>query len=461
MNNVRLPDYTLRLHNSEITSLVIISDFENFNTPILLSSDIEGKIIFWDLITRRPVFIHIIEKSPHIVSVEYITNDKLYAVLSKDHKFRIFRLTENDKISFENEYKYSFNVAFESPVNTLNFANFAIQKLNKEESKFRLICCNTQDAEGIDIYDFKLDEINSLKRIKKNLNFYDIVNISINDSELFKFDKLGVVMKFIQFQDDIVIVGYESGFIIGFRIHENVQLLSGPSASVKTSSLSEILSEKSRDENTVIANIVEIVYISKIHYPNPVLNMTLDTNKTEGLTFYSSSVDNKIGIHDINLKNEGNTSFDHADFHISANNSTAVRKDISIGLKNIDTEYEKIGLIEKSRGKFILGTWRGTTCILDNEFKLTEKILRTKSNMLVNESAVGDIQNTAREEKKIYKVTSVGYFECSESLNGDATSTKLINQSRNIGSQRRLNAFLQSFWVFVGYNDGCITIHKN
>ena len=85
-----LPKYTLRNHTDPISALALYYPARDTVVPYLISADASGKIVIWDLITRRPVhtFASGVIKA-QVISLQLLSNN-LLSVLSKDHKLSIF-----------------------------------------------------------------------------------------------------------------------------------------------------------------------------------------------------------------------------------------------------------------------------------------------------------------------------------------------------------------------------------
>ncbi|EDO17253.1 hypothetical protein Kpol_538p13 [Vanderwaltozyma polyspora DSM 70294] len=454
---VTLSEYTLRFHKDAVTDVKTVVDLTNFKVPVLISGDGSGKLVIWNVITRRVQFVYEIPKSPQILAIEYL-GDLLVAVLSKDHKLRILQLQldESKTLVKTNEQSqiqqqlYKYNIVFEVPVNTLNFANFSLEKIAPEE--YRLVCCNTQNAESIDIYAFKLNRLNSLKRLNKGINFYKTVIDLLRNTEISKFDKLGIVMKFLRV-NDLVYCGFESGIIICFRykLRQEVMTTKYNETSSKQSKLQELIKSEDTDIS-IYENMLEIVYISTVHYPNPILDLSISAKDEE--TVLSSSTDSKIGIHKAQITN-GNVSLpDNEGYIIDDSKQVIVRKTLGADTSFVEVPVTEIGSIKSLKCGMVLGGWNGKAIVVDNNNEILKIVGRTKSNILVNESAIRSIQNDSDsiiKMKKNYKIKAV------DGIDGVGTDiSQLSNISR--GDQRRLDKFLSSSWCIVGFDDGCITL---
>ena len=104
------------------------------------------------------------------------------------------------------------------------------------------MCIRDRDAESIDVYEFQLGDRQSFKRTFNAINLFDSVAGLAEAKQKFRFDKMGIVMRFIV-AGDTVFCGYESGVVVGLRI---------------------------RDKS------LQICYASFAHYPEPVLSLAHD-----------------------------------------------------------------------------------------------------------------------------------------------------------------------------------------
>lgn len=394
MNGIQLPEYTLRSHKSSVTGLLVLHLPQDV-APSLISGDATGTLCLWDLIRRRPIYVHQIENKAPIVALQYV-DDGLLAVLDKHHKLRIFKLDG------------SWEQVYEIPVNTLNFANFLIRRLGND--LYRLICCNTQDSGSIDIYEFHLSSLHSLKRIHKGLKFYEAIH-SLEFLTGLKLDKLGIVMKFTEWHG-VIFCGMESGFVIGFKLSED--------------------------------NQVEIVYVSHVHYPNPILDLYPGKD-----SLLSSSIDDKIGIHNVNRRPDRMDLKRHDQILLSCELQSP-----STNFKPVP--ISQISHIKKLENLLLLSSWSGETIATDHQGKILNKFSKPKSSVEVNENPQGNIQTNKTHSKKANPNCKVNSLEGISSWNEN--SNYVI--STNVGQRRRIEKFLQSNWCIIGYEDGNIACHR-
>lgn len=441
MDKTRLPNYTLRYHKSRVTVLKFIQLPQDFVLPTLVSGDASGQLVLWDLATRRPITTYSIEKSPEIVAVQYL-DDYLLAILSKDHKLHILKVHKEDATvmkrqssSFELPPAYSLQECYHVPINTLNFANFLLQNLG--DSLYRLICCNTQDSDSIDIYTFHLSDLHSLRRIRKGVNFYEIIRELLSKSEAERVNKLGIVMKFTQC-NDIIYCGLESGYIIGFKMHDNL----------------ELLSSKSGDTNHY-EFMIEIVYISAVHHPNPVLDLFSVKDNV-----LSSSVDAVIGTHQVTYA-PNNEVFDELDYTTRISDHILYKRTLKVQADNFKkSPVAQVSHIIELNEYLILGCWSGNTVVVKQDGQITENFFKSKSNVLVNESAQGNLQGNGQisdKDKRFYKICSLTGL--SKRVSETSVQTHLA-QPLSVGHQRRVTNFLDESWCVIGYEDGGIVFHQ-
>lgn len=398
MESVRAPKYVLRCHTSCVTTLLQLPDSI---PPALISTDEEGQIIKWDLLTRRPkIRKQLNESASAIISTQYI-KPGLIAVLSKDHTLRILNTDLEE--------------TFMMHVNTLTFANFTITNSN---GLLRLCCCNTTESDGLDIYIIDVEN-KTLKRLWKNLKFFELFNDYKEIKKQLKIDKQGMLMKVTEF-DDTIFCGYESGIVIGIRLH---------------------------------VKFVEIVYISVLHAPEPILDIHIF-----GATIYTSSTQNFIGEDFFT-----HTGYVPCEDELIMNSSRMVGKRRSLTLSlptKIKIPNGNIGKITVENHNLICSCWSGNTFIVDMTTKKCEKINRPKSTIQVSESSQGSFTNSNGRIKKPSNLLKIGALNKSlpDNTPNYPPPKSLISLSR--GSQRRLNEFMSQKWCYIGYEDGSISLFE-
>ncbi|CCD22653.1 Asa1p NDAI_0A04980 [Naumovozyma dairenensis CBS 421] len=540
---LQLPTYTLRSHTNPVTCLALIPNNRDPSLipPNLISGDSKGQLIIWDLITRRPiyhfqecpkgqiVFIQILESAT--LPIVGRRNTTLIAILSKDHKLRIY--------SYDHMFNGSQNnirceLRFHVPINTLNFANFTIKPMSfndnhenecDEEEWFQLYCCNTQDSECIDVYKFKLDELHSLKRQVNALNLYpliiDLIKIATtttttttNDKtvKIKSLDKLGIIMKFvINPKNNVIYIGFESGFVIGIKVYDRLQvrrnddsghIQSSPNAigkHVRTtnvndssgSGLSKLLKQAQPEKTQPtlsLANdqsvktyqdIIEIVYVSSFHYPNPILDLEIKND-----ILLSSSTTGQLGIHNVsNLAMNNDTTLDSSEYRLSKYKDMNIirRNNLQINNSNdnadsIDIKTTNINHIQQLNDFLLISNWKGETLVGSSSrvikgeaFESLVNFSKVKSTVKIIDSSKGSLQNTSNEDRKEPKFCKIGCMigisslpavENGNRLTSPSSLTPSSSVSLNVGQMRRITKFNNSSWCFIGYDDGSIALHE-
>lgn len=455
MDEILLPDFTLRYHKHPVTAQQFIELHFRNATPVLLSGDANGLLVFWDVITRRPIANYDLGSNVQVVSMQYM-GDELLSILTKDHKLRILQIyTEGDPIVQPREKYRLFQLrqVYEIPVNTLNFANFLIQKIR--DRFYRLICCNTQDSESIDIYTFHLSDLHSLKRIHKGINFYEMIKALVCTSGDIKSEKLGIVMQFAE-SNGIIYCGMENGFVIGFKLHDQVELLSSR-AVLSPDKLSSKTSSITDEKDDILKGIVEVVYVSRIHYPNPVLDLCTNTSRN-GIVL-SSSIDDVIGLHSA-LNTENVAFLKEDDYILGVSHNIVAKRSLKVSMESyMNVPASQVGHLIQLDDLLIISTWSGQTLILEQNEQLFAKYSKTKCNLLANESPQGNIQGnnaTTKKDKRWCKVSSLaGSSRGAERHHLQLQS--IANSSP--GQRRRVDKFLENSWCAIGYEDGSIALH--
>lgn len=434
-DDIGLPDCSLRYHKSEVTSLIFVTWPLRSQTPILISGDAGGVLVCWDPVTRRPIFTFNRNLESRVVVIQDL-EDGLIAVLFKDHKLRFLQLpnkslqSTNSKGCDTNELAApELNEIYKIPVNTLNFANFLLQKIG--ERSYRLVCTNTQDSEAIDIYTFNLSDMHSLKRIYKGVNFSGIIEKIPNEPPASKADKLGIVMKFIERDGDIY-CGLESGYVIGFRLHNNA--------------------ESNEDNISSSFNFIEIVYVSSAHYPNPVLDLSLDTSNGDIL---STSTADQIGIHrNFQLKPNVKEKF-------ISDDSGFIKAPVDMTIACTifqQMPMSKLSHIVPLNDCLLISSWTGRTLIIRAN-EVLAKISKSKSSVMVSESSQGSFQgeNDTKKDRRTCKVSSLAGYP---SPAGQAELGHESDIKIRPGQRRRIKNFLEKSWCVIGYEDGSIAFHQ-
>ncbi|SCU88261.1 LAMI_0D09406g1_1 [Lachancea mirantina] len=416
--------YTLRAHNASVTSLSVTYDG---TIPILASGDSNGRIYAWNLITRRPFAKYELPSQASIEYLEYI--DGFLFALCKDSSLQILSLEALDERFYaptlltgqRTRTMAEFSNVYEIPVNTLNFANVAIQPLSKE--RYRLWCCNTMDSQLIDIYSFDIRDPRSLTREFRGLNLYPMVKRFKETRTGMNFDRLGIVMKFAACENGVIYVGYESGFVIGLEFEQT--------------------------KNPVVGQKLfrlNVSYVSSAHCPDPVLSICADPTTGNVL---SSSTHNKIYVHST-LENHHYGSYTST-VSPETNVSTEYGYCTSINFeaKVIELPVKQISDIE-SRGSILaLNSWKGQSLIFENLNPIAN-FCKKKCAVVGNEKSIGNADSEA-EAKNFIKPNALACLWLNL-MNYD-----LSNATFN--RKRFLNILLNN-WCFIAYEDGSILMHK-
>lgn len=435
LNDIILPDYSLRYHKSGVTASLFVEWPSTSKVPSLLTGDSKGSLVLWDMITRRPVVTYSVNGGAQIVSVQDLGDSKI-AVLSKDHKLRFLEITAGEPESLVLRKVHisglSFRQVYEIPVNTLNFANFVLQKLNR--STYRLICINTQNSEAIDIYDFELSDMHSLRRIFKGVSFAGVIQKLSTDPESGKAKKLGIVMRFVEHKGSIY-CGFESGFVVGFEIQDRHR--------TGTSTASQ-------------QPLIHVIYVSSVHYPEPVLDLKEDKNSD---TILSSSTKDFIGIHPILSAEKGEVTVQNM-LVCDKCSSVLIRRDLKISCSNSKRiPASSIGHLAVIDGVVIVSTWTGVTIALDPDNQEVARMLKSKSNVPISESSQGRLQGGSEEkaDKRYTKVSSLSGISSVVLQNALSSHQQSISRP---GQSRRMKDFSEKSWCVIGYDDGSIAVHQ-
>ncbi|SCU89960.1 LAME_0E06348g1_1 [Lachancea meyersii CBS 8951] len=405
--------YTLRKHESEVTASKIVAQKGYF--PVLISGDRDGLVLVWDLITRRSISTYRLESKAQISSINFV--DQYVTVLSKDHCLRFFRLRNECSTVSPTTRKgttsgnsCNLKEVYSIPVNTLNFANVAIQVLS--ENKYRLWCCNAENSECFDVYTFDLRDQQSLKREFKAVNLYSNLTDASNWNRSFTLDKTGIAMCFLELAG-LVYIGFECGFVVGLRFVEHKDA-SRPS--------------------------LEIVYASSVHYPEPVLSLCASC---DGQTAYSSSTTSTVGRHIV--PETGNCDID--DGCNTQTNGIRYRKGFALCNSSLDLETNEIAHIESVGHSLVALNWKGQTVVANkDETHVVGSKLR--SNLLVDDSNVGSF-SADKKPKNWIKASSVACL-------GKQVITE--DQFSSVGHRRRATQVAIRNWTFTGYEDGSIVM---
>ncbi|QHS76803.1 Asa1p [Saccharomyces paradoxus] len=427
-----LSDFTLRYHKKGITALQVIKAPSVSNVPVLLSGDNHGYFVMWNLVTKRPITCTQIEGNPHIIAFRWVESTAVLCILSKDSMLRMFKLEESalrsiDLVKKPNQANKTedpqWTQIYEMPINTLNFANFIIEaqvKPKKDNRDYRLICCHTDDSESIDIYRIIEDSTFKLKRPFSNINFPKYLKKQ-DFLQIPKNSKFGIIMRFARL-NDVIFLGFENGFIVGF---------------------------KTTFDESLHRDVAELVHVSNDHYPNPILNMCVS-----GDELYSCSTDDFITKHKISVSLQPATKYCKENaFFIKCPSTLRVSEParIYLPLKNISH-------IDKITDDYLLvSSWSGITIVLDmRTSEVVQTFMKSKNNLVVSDSSIGDLTNgsgsntESSSKSHNYKVGAMTGLE----------SFAVQSNGLKLGELRRIKALAECSWCLIGYDDGTIKLNK-
>lgn len=437
-SSLTLSDFTLRNHKKGITALQIIKMPSVSKVSVLLSGDSDGLFVIWDLVTKRPITCTQIKDHPHIIAFQWVGSTVL-SILCKDSMLRMFKLEASallstDLVVGERQFNKTTGLQwaqiYEMPVNTLNFANFIMDsqvelKDGKDNESYRLICCHTNDSEAIDIYQIMQDPKFKLQRPFDNINFPEFLKKQ-SLLEIFnvpKDSKFGIIMKLAKL-NDIIFLGFENGFIMGFTTTFDEELQKG---------------------------VADLIHISNDHYPNPILNMCIS-----GDELYSCSTDGFISKHkfSIDLLTRPAAEYIKNDTLLIKCSSTlkASRPSrIDLPLKNIS----HIDVI--SDDYLVVSNWSGKTIVI-NEYtsEVLQTFVKTRNNLVANDSSIGDLTNGNNSntesslKSKNYKVGSMIGLK----------SFDVQSDGLKVGELRRIKTLAKFSWCIIGYDDGTIKLNR-
>ena len=415
------PTHILRFHKCKVTSLLIDYNHSGSEIPVLISGDEQGVIAQWNLLTRRPIVTFTLSAEVQIVCIHSI-DDKL-VVLSKDHTLRMYT---------------GQSITFEMKVNTLNFANFEIFH-NGADKMYTMISCNTSISENFDIYIFDDGSLNSLKRIFNSVSMMKFIEEHSLLGDEFK--KLGILMKIAR--NDItneIICGFESGIVIGFTLH--------------TDTFDKF------DES----GYIEVQFISKFHYPNPILDIALDSQTGEVVT---TSTGKRIELIKLSNGTKDVVGTNCDDYFVDNSQRIVMSKDVwceGYTSSLIDVQYDNIGHIDVTSNSFICATWSGKTIVLDRQTTSDKYVFWTsRSHVTVSESSQGNIdpnRNKISDRKGSFeKVGSLTSFDPTQFQSLETGSSNKLKPI-SAGHSRRLEQFVHQPWCIIGYESGTIAMYK-
>lgn len=403
----------------------------------------------------------------------------------------------------------------EENVNSVNFCNIDV-------CEDQLICLNTLNGEFFDIWKISNDvqdgkhslllekrfesiDVSILLRIQKKITFDNKNNatgyMGAFDEILPKKSKLGIIMKLKYLNPSTVLVGFENGWIIALHIPleknslaylDDLRLLQIENM-LNIENLKDKLEEFSKNNQnqqspaTQFAHLlygdttsnlnISIIKINTFHYPNPILDITIDNTYSLILT---SSVGSKIALFSSNNLLENITKQD--DF-----SSKSWHELKSIGVSCLDIRLD---------GLIAMNFWNGLVKFY--KLEMTEKIekleqqyeekkfiitktpikLQKKKSIVTKEFSSNpndpEIQKGQKQIKR-YKSNCVKFCKIQRNCPQLSSSSSLSNSETGFSSwilpnksskltymklRRELNTLNTSNFVSIGYDDGSVELYN-
>lgn len=463
----------LRQHKFGITGLRagVLDPIFKVSSPILVSTDEKGTLVIWELVTRRPLLVQKLGDA-QIVSVQ-LDKGKYVSILSKDHTFRMYELYPTKTIDVSQNINnkgmgiLDIKKVFEVPVNTLNFANFGLKALGDDQ--FELVTSHTKDAHFLDIYEFKIPDLQSLKRYFRQVELFPMMKQQFGTEALPKIDGLGIVMQILVVENDIIFCGFESGFVVGLRRYKSKStiVMERRPRSIENedsnSKLGQLLNSSSKqifENEEVIEELLEIISVDTAHYPEPVLSLVYDEGS--GRIISSSTTCRFIieNTESFSLKNE-NRMFNVSDYYIDTASHIVISKLLTLNNHfKKETPCGDIGFLEVIDENIIFGTWSGRTYKVGMNQNNTELAgVKRKSSVFVTESPIGNSQstNTVEKIKKRIKIGAMTGLCKAHMLKCEHT---MKEDNLTPGKLRRTIELISTSWYFIGYEDGSISMYK-
>lgn len=408
VNNSTTPKklFTLRSHSSPITCIGQIRPLRNSNLHSIITGDLEGGLVWWDIsVTHRPFKIWKGHEGS-IITIKQL-NDRPNYILTqgKDHTVKLWDI---------DDLKNDGNIPnfIEIPVNTLNFCN--VDYLDNQ-----LLNAATTDSNNFDIYTlFDSSGQFSLNRIITNMDPYALsvknegIEFEINDDTIGdKRGKFGIMMKVVFVLASLFFIGYESGHILGFNLNNSDPIIKEASS---TKIKDKMIINKSAE--------VKLVYENDFHKPSPILSLDLSPlNKT----LLAGLADKKVlAIHLDNVPGYTTESFNT---HHLGSQSITVSNNNQIGIQSWD------------------GVLRG----YDFEHNEVFKIQRD-SERIHKIDTFSNNDDVNKDNKSKNKISAIKFFKLDTVPTDTALTYKQLIKSR----KKTINNNL----LFVGYNDGIVDV---
>lgn len=293
---------SLRGHNAAITCSISFEDF-NSNTNILVTSDENGWISCWDILTKRPIAVWRAHSSTVLSLLQIEQN--LLLTHGKDSSIRIWVLDNSKQLarSFPEDDaidngSHPWPEYIEIPVNTLNFCNVSyLHGL--------LLTPATQDSNNFDLYsifpakardmpDFELRL--SLKRLIANADPLKLHQKAVKDNnaangiefeigeESAKRDGFGIMMNLLFVSPSLFYIGYESGHVLGFLFENQLSSIRVTEKDGGNSFDSSVINKDAT---------VKLSFYSDFHCPHPI------TVLRHNEQLYVGSAGKKLTVHAI------------------------------------------------------------------------------------------------------------------------------------------------------------------
>lgn len=402
MNNPCELKSTLRGHQTSVTALEFFHVPNTYTaenqllTTTILSGDESGTIVWWDLITRRPI-VKWKAHDNNILSIkqlglrwELLKHDEngkkdclvprlgqFFGMLithSRDNTLKIWNLaqyvdsitakrdsalqkTVEGKFEVEAEDGYAkLEPVHSEPINSLNFCNVDVF-----DNKFCSL--NKVNGDYFDINEIKYDEATEKYYLDPQYQGIDpkilLKNTTINynnKEEKKELQKLGIIMKLLWISETSLYIGFESGHIISVNIPLNKKSLTFLDDS-KIQQLENMLDGdnlkqhflNAADGNTeAIAHLlygdtssksgIDVISITSCHYPNPVLDLKYDAKSG---TLFSSSTGAELVNHNIAGSEKQKTSNPKRKITVNADSNKIVDLK-SIGISSMDVRIDDL-----------------------------------------------------------------------------------------------------------------------
>lgn len=424
--------WSLRGHFHRITTI------NPYKHTLLITADDNGWLIVWNLLNRRCIACWKAHDSS-IITIKLLLDDYLLTH-SKDGEIKFWFLgskimdnclsSELPDVSFDSinvlqktEYetllrKYPQPKFNSVPVNNLNYCNIDFNETNN-----LLVTPATLDANNFDIYrinylveDFKLTRLvqnfNPWPAVKKN--HLDHGDDNIEEINPTKRDGLGIMMKIKFLANDTFFIGYESGYLLGFKLtFPEPNRITASSANVK--------------ENLMINRDpkVTLIYMNDYHIPNPILSLECHNNS---LLFVGATL-RFISVHNIEKY---------------VDNSAAETSEHDF--QHFNLKYSGIQSIQIFNDKVLIGFWNGTIKSYDFSFNQLDKFLLKLPNLTSLKTNEANNDETIESNVKLSTLQMIRLDGCLEDKDEESHGGKY----KKMILHKKFKAPL----LMAGYSDG-------